>query len=200
MRICVWLHVLVFGVLWLYWFHVWSPGTRRSNVAIIGAGGYIGSKLHEALAAHSNLNVTGFDRDPRLERPVPPVTKLAAQDIPTSDLLGFDVVIYLGGLTGRAACKRHTKREILHENVGDLVNLASRMNGTQLLVFASTSALMEGSGYKPAGEEGPINTKLLDRYARSMAEREKAMRRLSSNTGTPQLIGLRFGTVLGSSP
>lgn len=175
---------------------------RNLRVAIIGAGGYVGSRLHDALAAHRcSWHVKGYDRDPRLVGPRLPLAKLAAADIPNAELATFDVVVYLGGLTGRVACVAHTTDEVAAENVHDPVALARRMSSRQLLVFASTSAIAEGSGYAPAAEDAPVRVELLDRYAASMHERERAMEALAAEPKTKaQLIGLRFGTVLGTSP
>jgi hypothetical protein len=44
---------------------------RRLRVAIVGAGGYIGSRLHAVLAQHCDWSVTGFDRNPRLRGGLP---------------------------------------------------------------------------------------------------------------------------------
>ena len=172
---------------------------RRLRVAIVGAGGYIGSRLHAVLAQHCDWSVTGFDRNPRLRGGLP-ITKIAARDIPTSMLHTYTAVIYFGGLTGRVACDAAGKQQSQTENVDDPVALASRMLRRQLFVFASTSAVAEGSGDHPIDEQDLVQTDLLDVYSASMLERERAMKAVSLSANAPQLIGLRFGTVVGNSP
>ena len=70
---------------------------------------------------------------------------------------------------------------------------------TQLFLFASTSAVTEGSGDHAATEVHEVLVSKLDAYARSMHEREQALSELSRTSEAPQLIGMRFGTVIGNS-
>ncbi|EOD07797.1 hypothetical protein EMIHUDRAFT_471796, partial [Emiliania huxleyi CCMP1516] len=181
-----------------------ATGGAAPSVAIIGAGGNIGSRLHEVLSANCGWKVTGYDREPRLSPPRAkyPITPMSAASIPAAELAAYDAVVYLGGLTGRAACDRHTREQTLSENVDDPLALASRMGPSQLLVFASTSAITEGSGQRSAREDTAVRTELLDSYSSSMHQREAAMRQLAASkpAGAPQLVGLRFGTVIGVSP
>ena len=176
-----------------------AADSRR--VGIIGAGGYIGSRLHDRLLELGH-DVVGFDRDPRLDRTTPPIVHQASHQINDAVLKGFDVVVYLGGFTGRVACDTHTAEQTIAENVKDPVALARRLTTDQTLIFASTSAVMEGFGDTPANEGFTPKEGLLDRYSASMLARERAMRRLSDERGAdrPRLIGLRFGTVIGNSP
>jgi nucleoside-diphosphate-sugar epimerase len=173
------------------------------QVAIIGAAGYVGSALHAFLEGRG-VTVTGFDRDPRglAHR----VVANASHAIPTNNLRSFDAVVYLGGLTGRVACDKHPD-DVQHENIDDIVHLARRMRASQTLIFASTSAVAEGSADRPQRESDAIRFELLDRYSDSLARREDALRRLAEGHGgsgdrvrLPQMVGLRFGTVVGTSP
>ena len=178
-----------------------TPSATR--VAIIGAKGYIGSHVHAFLLS-TGMEVTGYDRVVQriLERPTtrePTVLELASRDIPDSVLHSFNAVIYLGGLTGRVACESATPGIVEAENVADPTALARRMRPDQLLIFASTSALLEGSGGRAVNESWIVQTALLDRYAGSMLAREMAMRLLGSEAASPRLVALRFGTVIGVS-
>ena len=179
-------------------------GTNSATrVAIIGAGGYIGSHVHAFLLS-AGMEVTGYDRAVQRmhQRPTPSqptVHTLASRDIPDGALHGFNAVIYLGGLTGRVACERASPSIVEAENVADLAALARRMRPNQLLIFASTSALLEGSGARAVNESWIVQTTLLDQYAGSMIARETAMRLLGSDAASPRLVGLRFGTVIGAS-
>jgi len=180
-----------------------ASGVGGKQVAIIGAAGYVGSALHAFLEARG-VTVTGFDRDPRglAHR----VVANASHAIPTKHLHVFDAVVYLGGLTGRVACDKHPD-DVQHENIDDIVHLARRMRASQTLIFASTSAVAEGSADRPQRESDAIRFELLDRYSASLARREEALRRLAEGHGSsgdrarlPQMVGLRFGTVVGTSP
>jgi nucleoside-diphosphate-sugar epimerase len=177
---------------------------QPGSVAVIGASGYIGSRLYEYLSReHGSAKVFGFDRIslPGISRPN--VYKMASSDIPTHTVKKFRAVIYLAGCTGRASCSKIGDVASNQENVDDILALAGRMTGGQTLVFASTSALAEGSGGFPASEEFPVNASLLDTYSASMFAREQALRKVSSSAEKVaglRFVGLRFGTVVGVSP
>ena len=181
--------------------------TATVRVAVVGAGGYIGSRLHEHLERRG-FAVTGYDRSTRLIASAGSLTfraPVSAGQLFDKELHAFDVVIFLGGLTGRVACDTAQSAAKVHkENVEEPVNLAKRMRPHQLLIFASTSAIAEGSGDVPMRENGTVQTVLLDSYSASMYARERAMASLASGASSaaaslPQLVGLRFGTVIGVS-
>lgn len=75
--------------------------SKRTTVAVIGAAGYIGTRLHQHLNSHG-LSAIGFDRDPR--DPSLDIRHEASYDIADTTLRSFDAVVFLGGLTGRKAC------------------------------------------------------------------------------------------------
>ena len=177
------------------------------RVAVVGAGGYIGSRLHEHLVRRG-FAVTGYDRSTSLIASAGSLTfraPVSAIELLDEELHAFDVLIFLGGLTGRVACDTAQSAAKVHkENVEAPVNLAKRMRPHQLLIFASTSAIAEGSGDVPMRENGTVQTGLLDSYSASMYARERAMASLASGASSaaaslPQLVGLRFGTVIGVS-
>ena len=124
-----------------------SPFTHSGspNVAIVGAAGYVGSALHHHLREQGYANVRGFDRNPRAAK-FEQVVQCPIRVLDDRSLAKFDVVVYLGGLTGRKECEVRTRDEVEEENVQDILRLAKRMTNNQLLVFASTSATAEGSG------------------------------------------------------
>jgi nucleoside-diphosphate-sugar epimerase/SAM-dependent methyltransferase len=176
----------------------YSPELAR--VAVIGSTGYIGSRLAEALHEYGH-SVAGYDRDSAawaLETRYPFV-QLQARDIPTRTLRSYDVIIYLGGYTGRAVCEAFPG-DAHSENVEDIVHLLKRMERRQLLIFASTSAILEGAGTEPADESWKVEEHLLDGYALSMYEREHQLLGISQSISkSPNMIGFRFGTVIGHS-
>ena len=164
---------------------------KRFNIAVIGSSGYIGARLMTNLSQNRPWTISAYDRI---------FPGKASYQIPTSELQRFDTVIYLGGLTGRKMCLQRPG-DIQKENIDDIVQLAKRMLSTQLLIFASTSAIAEGSGFNPTTEDFAVRLDLLDLYSASMYRRENALRALSlASKKVPKMIGLRFGTVIGLSP
>ncbi len=162
-----------------------------SNIAIIGSSGYMGSRLLHHLKGEKSWNVIGYDRI---------FPNQASYQIPTKVLQRFQVVIYLGGLTGRVMCRQRPK-DVKRENIDDIKDLAKRMLPSQLLIFASTSAIAEGSGSTKFNEDSPVQSQLFDSYTNSLFQRENTLRNLSIvSKRVPKMIGLRFGTVIGLSP
>lgn len=132
-------------------------------VAIVGSSGYIGSRLLRHLQGQENLTPVGYDRIFKGQ---------ASNEMSTRDLQSFQAVIYLGGLTGRILC-RDRQADVERENIVDISNLAKRMLPSQLLIFASTSAIAEGSGSIPFNEDSPVQQQLFDSYVASLWHREK---------------------------
>ena len=168
---------------------------NSAKVGVIGAGGYIGSRLHDYLLKRGH-DVVGYDRNPRLDRSSPPLRAADSRDI--EDLLEHDVIVFLGGLTGRAACLAVDTAAVYAENVEAPVSVARRMRAGQTLLFASTSAITEGSGASYVDETWTPRKPELDRYSASMLARERAMATLGGSP--PRRVALRFGTVAGVSP
>ncbi len=160
------------------------------RIAIIGSSGYIGSRLLHHLQETKDWNVIGYDRI---------FPGQASYQISTRDLQKFQVVIYLGGLTGRVMCEQNPNN-VEQENIIDIYRLAKRMLPSQLLIFASTSAIAEGSGSRLIDEDSSVQSNLFDLYTNSMLRRENTLRNLSLTSNiVPYMIGLRFGTVIGLS-
>jgi len=147
------------------------------KIAIVGVDGYIGSFLYERLHRH---DVHGFNRTHVLSK---------------NELYQYDVVIYLGGLTGRLKCAQHTKQKLWDENVGDILNIGRMMTSSQVLIYASSASLLEGYMDVAVDENVEIQNELLDEYSISMKEREIQIQTLPITT-----IGFRFGTIIGISP
>ena len=177
----------------------------QQRVAIVGSSGYLGSYLHSHLQSHGEAySVHGYDAH---ATPLPEsslaVSPLASAAIPTAELQGYDVVIYLGGLSGRTACDGAANLTAVGDaNVEDVSALALRMLPSQLLLFASSAALSVGSGATPASETSPLHAHLFDAYEASMLAREQRLRHLALGRASafPTAIGLRFATAVGPSP
>jgi len=158
------------------------------KVGIIGSEGYIGSYLKEQLLS---LNYQIYTCDIKSSSYINHFQEKGRYFNTTN----LDVVIYLGGLTGRLACENKDWNKVLDENINDLIVLGKNMNKKQLLIYASTAGILEGSYNNPANENFKVNEQLLDQYTLSMYKREQCLKYLNTNT-----IGLRFGTVIGISP
>lgn len=169
----------------------------NKSIAIIGAEGYIGSHLHECL--HELFTVTGYSNLHRLPNsPGLKIVNMKSNQISDSAIQSYDVIIYMGGLTGRRACDSVSVDIVFQENVLDPYYLASKMSATQLFIFASSAAVAEGSGANSHKEDDAISAEL-DTYAESMRRREYAMKHLAQSGRGPVMVGLRFGTVVGTS-
>jgi nucleoside-diphosphate-sugar epimerase len=175
----------------------------RRRVGIVGAAGYIGSRLHARLREEGKWSVLAIDRQRPLLASFADVVELPAANLSDEELASLDTVVYLGGCSGRSPkyC-RQEKAVYFRENVEDVERLARRMLPQQLLVFASTSGLAEGSGERLFSEDDPLATHLFDLHTESMMLRERVLRAYSEqhSTSAPQMIGLRIGSVMGVSP
>lgn len=167
---------------------------KKQQVAIIGGGGYIGSRIYNDL--HHIYDITVFDRDVSVYKIHSNPIMETANNIEINTIRSFDTIIYLGGYTGRKICDKYPQN-IYKENVVDIMQFVKKMLANQTFIFASTSAVMEGYGATEASETSAIRVDKLDNYAKSMYTREKNM--WGSNT-LPKMVTLRFGTVIGYSP
>ena len=167
----------------------------RQRVGIIGAGGYIGSTLHDFLSGMDEYDVVGYDRDPSAPKR-DGLVFMASHEIPTAELHTFQVIIYLGGFSAHDACDKHSEGRVEKENVLDPVNLASRLGSHQLFLFALSAATAKVL-HK---EDDAVHESELDLHGRSMFKREKMFRTLvHSGALQPRLVGIRMGTVSGVS-
>lgn len=149
------------------------------KVSIIGHSGYLGSFLCKELVSNQDKNIhTPLERG-----------KLA-------DVEDSDIVIYLDGIIGHQNCNNHTEREVFDANIGDIMEVASKMKRDALLLYSSTAALYEGYGMSEPSETAILHEQLFDRYMSSMYNREKNIRTLTHIHSA----ALRTGTVIGISP
>jgi len=188
-----------------------SLGAPSKSIGIIGAGGFIGSELFQHLNKSPDRTLFGYDHDPQVL--LNQIEESNGRNIPTHQLHKFDVVIYLGGCTGRKACATADSDESVYaSNVQAVVDIATRMTSSQTLIFASSSAVVDHRKdcTIPVTEKSTDSFSLLhdvatfdtlDRYTKHMILRETALLELVEQFGkqVPKLIGLRFGTVGGVS-
>jgi nucleoside-diphosphate-sugar epimerase len=145
-----------------------SPPARHCpSVLIVGASGYIGSFLFEALrrpfepGCDASASVTGIDRNPVASMRSRGVHALHCRHISDEVLSSVQVVLYLGGLSSRDRCGAVDWDKVVDENVNNVAFLASRMNNAQLLIFASTSAIADGLP-QPANDDSHGDESSLD--------------------------------------
>ena len=177
----------------------------KVNVAIIGASGYLGSRLLEYLLLNKEINVAGFNqRSKRLSNHYLEhhhIRYLKSSMISNQELHTFDYVIYLGGLTGKLVCQQASNQSLVTENIDDIAQLVLRMSVTQVLIFASTASIVEGIGSTPSRENDLVDVESLDIYSQSLYQRELILSKLVEDRGDQiSIIGLRLATVVGVSP
>lgn len=158
------------------------------KIIIIGSSGYIGSYLYQNLLKNNEYNIIGYDIKPSL------YTNYIKKGCDV-DVTDADIVIYLAGISRRLLCENDSWENIYNNNIIDIMEVGKKMTEKQLLIYASTAGVLEGSYNNPANENYDVQENLLDKYSLSMFEREKMIKKLSTRT-----IGLRFGTVIGISP
>lgn len=159
------------------------------DILVIGYKGYIGAFLYEQLKeSGGQWSIRGYDRKTGIDND--PSVSL------DNVIANIDVVIYMGGITGRKDCGDKSPSYVFQENVDDIMRVAYKMKKDALLIYASTAALYEGCGKTPATETYVLNTELFDEYTRSMYWREKNISTLTHI----RTLGLRLGTVIGLSP
>ena len=118
-----------------------SLGAPSKSIGIIGAGGFIGSELFQYLNKSPDRTLFGYDHDPQVL--LNQIEESNGRNIPTHQLHKFDVVIYLGGCTGRKACAVVSTEQVYASNVQAVVDIAKRMTTHQTLIFASSSAVVD---------------------------------------------------------
>lgn len=143
------------------------PAAHCPSILIVGASGYIGSFLFEALrqpyepGCDASAAVTGIDRNPVASMRAMGVHALHCRHISDEALSSVQVVLYLGGLSSRDKCGSVDWDKVVDENVNNVAFLASRMNKAQLLIFASTSAIADGLP-QPANDDSHGDESSLD--------------------------------------
>jgi len=173
------------------------------RVLVTGHRGYLGSVLTTVLR-HARFEVIGLDVDwfegcdfGRIRDDVP-AFDTDIRDIQYPDLLSFDAVIHLAGLSDDACGNVNSRltEEINHVAAVQLAENCKRA-GVSRFLFASTSAVYGmGGGCEPLNERSAIRP--LTPYACSKARAEYGVLALGDRSFSP--ICLRLGSVYGVSP
>ena len=172
------------------------------RVLVTGHRGYIGAVM-TAVLRHARYDVAGLDCDfyhgcdfGRMQEDVASFDTDIRQ-IEYADLLSFDAVIHLAGLSDREAADfgPDVAREI---NLDATIRLAEccRQAGVSRFLFASTCAVYGNGGESLLTEldiPGPLSP-----YAEQKLAAEQALRRLADASFVP--VFMRNATVFGVSP
>jgi len=172
------------------------------KVLITGATGYIGTYLLQYLSKKDRYLITALD----IRNPVTSFDKksikLTLKDFTTltkKDLVGYDAIIHLAGISGHADADADWKRAVKLNIWGtlDLAELAKEA-GVKKFIFPSTSSVYQVS----LGDEKFFNesakVRPLDVYSVTKYEAENKILPLASNNF--QVIIPRIGSVYGHSP
>lgn len=118
------------------------------------------------------------------------IIKLDIRNIESRDLLKYDTVFHLAGISGMPACAANpSSAEFINVQATRL--LASKMSKSQQLIYASTTSIY-GDASSYCDENVHINPPSL--YAKTKYEAEQiVMERTNS-------VSLRFATIFGTSP
>jgi len=177
-------------------------GSTAMRVLVTGHRGYIGAVLTSVLR-HARYDVAGLDCDfyrgcdfGRMQEDVA-CFHTDIRQVEFADLLSFDAVIHLAGLTDHEASDfgPDVAREI---NLDATIRLAEccRQAGVSRFIFASTCAVYGNGGETLLTEldvPGPLSA-----YAEQKLAAEQALRRLADTSFVP--VFMRNATVFGVSP
>lgn len=164
--------------------------SRSPKVLLIGALGYIGSRL----LAH--LRAAGHDVTPMDRAAAPGAGVLArdCRDLGAEELQPYGTVIWLAG---HSSVKMATEApaDAFDNNVSGLLRLAQRLTPRQRLIYASSASLYSGNE-SPSHviTEEVIGFQYQNAYDLSKYAFDKLISTLDVD-----YCGLRFGTVCGTS-
>jgi len=150
---------------------------------IIGANGYIGSRLYESLESE----VIGVDIN-WFSAHQPEVLVCDYSELTDSYLEQFNTIVLLAGHSSVKMCDGPLQ-DVWFNNISNFLNLVKKINKEQILIYASS-----GSIYSATSNDNfvPINNYDLTKYVLDLQAR------LLIDQGY-KLIGLRLGTVNGFS-
>lgn len=172
------------------------------RVLVTGHRGYIGSVMAGVLR-NARCDVVGLDCDlygdcdfGRVRDDIPSFD-CDLRDVEFADLLSFDAVIHLAGLSEN--CTESVSPTLVQEmNVEATLRLADCCKQAQVprMIFASSCAVYGNSGDELADEESTIRP--LTPYAVSKMQCERALIKMADRSFAPVIM--RNATVYGVSP
>ena len=167
------------------------------KVLIIGAAGYLGSKLFFYLQKKPNLIVHGSDNlqysNTFLKKVKKPIFKnIDIRDIKNKDLENYDVVICLSALSNNPIDEKN-KKKIYDISKVYTENLAEKISKIGNKLIFPSSCSVYGYNDKICNEKTKTNPKTF--YSKNKIEIEESLKRKKINC-----IILRPATVFGVSP
>jgi nucleoside-diphosphate-sugar epimerase len=153
------------------------------NILIIGGQGYIGSALQINLKYKYNIETYGSKQQDY-------------NDLTKESLEKYDYIILLAGHSSVQMCIGSLS-SVWNNNVRNFNNLLGKLNKNQKLIYASSSSVY---GNKNIGisKESDVSYSYMNNYDLTKLSLDTLAQNYI-NSGF-SIIGLRFGTVNGSSP
>jgi nucleoside-diphosphate-sugar epimerase len=154
------------------------------NILIIGGNGYVGSYLSEHLKSKQyKVDVYG--------------NRNQDYNILTNEFLSiYEYVILLAGHSSVACCNGELKSS-WNNNVRNFANLVEKTNQNQKIIYASSASVYGNKGGKVFNETD-MSLEYINNY--DLTKCALDLLALDYINKGKKIIGLRFGTVNGSSP
>lgn len=153
------------------------------NILIIGSNGYVGSRLLDYLK-DKNFLVTGVGS-----------RNDDYKNLDSNYLKNFSTIILLAGHSSVQMCQGELHSP-WNNNVRNFDHLVKKLDRDQKLIYASSSSVYGNKGGKLFTEED-INTQFINNY--DLTKVTLDLLALNYIKQGSKIIGLRFGTVNGSS-
>jgi len=160
------------------------------KVLLLGSNGYIGSKFYNEFKDKyqiSCVDTCWFDDA------INSVTKKDYRDLPEEFIREHDIIILLAGHSSVKMCEGEFGSAFAN-NVTNFINLLSKINSSQKLIYASSSSVYGSVGGKTVSEKyygfKPYNQYDISKHTID----------LYAEKSDVEFYGLRFGTVNGASP
>ena len=160
----------------------------QMKIGLIGATGYIGSRLRDAAIA-SGHEVVGFSR-----QALPGFRRFSLDAIP--DFSGLDAVVNLGGESILGLWTRQKKEKILRSRVETtrqvMEGLSRLPDSPRILINASAIGYYGDTGENPVSETSPAGTGFLAQTCKAWEEATQG-----AASERKRIVRLRIGFVTG---
>lgn len=157
------------------------------KVLLIGSEGYAGQRLQKFLGDQRSVVLSTIDL-----RGIRSTTHLVMDvaELTDEDVRDYDSILFFAGASNVPESLDKPSWAI-EENVLKLRSFASKMKQSQVLIYASSGSIYDGSLDAP--ESAYVKP-------RNIYDKSKLAGEICVSTVAPKTIGLRMGTLSGSSP